>query len=370
MSYFIIPKINNIITVNPTVEENTGKDPSIHLSHSLFNYYNILHRKIISTCVSDRELDIACLDLSYNSYDNLIRSVNPYEYIFSKVPGSRFSVSKLKPQTALFYDFLEVSMSLNVWDTYKATSIKTLHITPNNSDTVECFEMLRENYSDQISIYDEINEETVAAIGDEKFDFMFLDTKTKNTTVYNISFIENLMTILRNQQIDGSCIIKISHIFYKPIADILFILSSLYDRVYVLKPNSSNVTTFEKYVVCKNFQVNETKTKIFKLNYIRLAMTLKKYAHKKITSILDSEAPYYFTMKLNDINMIIGQQQLESLTVILNLLKNKNKEEKGDIMKKNNIQKAVSWCEKYKIPCNKFTEKTNMFLPINKEIEF
>ena len=28
MSYFIIPKINNIITVNPTVEENMGKDPS------------------------------------------------------------------------------------------------------------------------------------------------------------------------------------------------------------------------------------------------------------------------------------------------------------------------------------------------------
>ena len=42
MSYFIIPKINNIIAVNPTVEENTSRDPSIHLSHSLFNYYYIL----------------------------------------------------------------------------------------------------------------------------------------------------------------------------------------------------------------------------------------------------------------------------------------------------------------------------------------
>ena len=81
MSYFIIPKINNIIAVNPTVEENTSRDPSIHLSHSLFNYYYILHKKIISTCVSDRELEITCSDLSYNSYDNLIRSVNPYEYI-------------------------------------------------------------------------------------------------------------------------------------------------------------------------------------------------------------------------------------------------------------------------------------------------
>jgi hypothetical protein len=25
------------------------------------------------------------------------------------------------------------------------------------------------------------------------------------------------------------------------------------------------------------------------------------------------------------------------------------------------------WCEKYKIPCNKFSEKNNMFLPIIRE---
>jgi hypothetical protein len=52
----------------------------------------------------------------------------------------------------------------------------------------------------------------------------------------------------------------------------------------------------------------------------------------------------------------------------MNILKNKNKEEKIEIIKKSNIQKSVAWCEKYKIPCNKFSEKTNIFLPINKEI--
>ena len=36
-------------------------------------------------------------------------------------------------------------------------------------------------------------------------------------------------------------------------------------------------------------------------------------------------------------------------------------------MKKCNIQKSVSWCEKLKIPCNKFSEKTNIFLPIIKD---
>lgn len=370
MSYFILPKINSIITLLPILETEPNKDLSIHLSHSLFNHYNLLHRKIISTCVSDLNIFCKYSDTSFNSYDSLVRSVNPYEYIFSKVPGSKFSVSKLKPQSAMFYDFLEVSATLNVFDSYKTNSIKTLHITPNHKDTTECFEMFRENYSDDISIYDDINDETISSIGDERFDFIFLETKMKISETYITSCLESILVLLRNQQSGGNCIIKASHIFYKPIADMLFLLSSLYEKVYILKPNCSNITTFEKYIVCKNFQINEQRSKIYKLNYFRLSTVLKKKPPLKIISILENDFPYYFTMKLNDINMIIGQQQLESLTIILNLLKNKNKEEKGELIKKNNIQKAVIWCEKYKIPCNKFTEKTNMFLPIYKEQVF
>ena len=66
-------------------------------------------------------------------------------------------------------------------------------------------------------------------------------------------------------------------------------------------------------------------------------------------------------------NIIIGQQQLESLDMVINILKNKNKEDKIETIKKSNIQKSVIWCEKYKIPCNRFSEKINIFLPINKE---
>ena len=52
---------------------------------------------------------------------------------------------------------------------------------------------------------------------------------------------------------------------------------------------------------------------------------------------------------------------------IINILKNKNKDEKIELIKKVNIQKSVSWCEKLKISYNKFFEKTNIFLPIIKD---
>ena len=246
--------------------------------------------------------------------------------------------------------------------------MKTLHVTHNHSDTIECLEMLRENYTDEITCYNEINDNIIKLIGDQQYNFLFFETKNTDENQYIYSFIEILMVILRNQANKGSCIIKISEVFHKPVVDILYILSSLYERTIVLKPNTNNITTFDKYIVCKNFKPREKNTN-FKLNYIRLFVFIKKLEGKQIVSLLDHEIPYYYMLKIDDMNIISGQQQLESLDLIINILKNKNKEEKIETIKKSNIHKSVSWCEKHKIPCNKFTEKTNIFLPVNKEIK-
>ena len=90
---------------------------------------------------------------------------------------------------------------------------------------------------------------------------------------------------------------------------------------------------------------------------------------KNIASLINIEIPNYFINKLDDMNIIIGQQQLEALDQIINVFKNKNKDDKIEMIKKSNIQKSVTWCEKYKIPCNKFSEKTNIFLPIIKDVK-
>ena len=355
MSYFTLPKINTLITVNPIESTNILKP---YISHSLLNYYNEMHNQI--------EQYLNKNDLSYNSYEEITRIINPYEYIFSKVPGSKFSVSKLKPKTCLFYDFLEVSTTLNIFDSYKFSSIKTLHLTNNNDDTIECLEILRENFNDEMTCYNEINDEIIKKIGDEKFDFIFFETKyNDNINDYTINLIKIILIILKNQLVGGSCIIKINNVFHKPIIDILYLLSSLYDKTYILKPNTSNITTFDKYVICKKLQNNETTN--LRFNYFKLVIFLKKLEGKNIISILDDNIPYYFITKLNDINIIVGQQQIESLDLIINIFKNKNKEEKIETIKKSNIQKSVAWCEKYKIPCNKFSEKINIFLPLNKE---
>ena len=147
----------------------------------------------------------------------------------------------------------------------------------------------------------------------------------------------------------------------------MYFLTTLFEKVYVIKPNTSNVTSFDKYIICKNFICNDDNKNQNKLNYTKLIHFLKQLGNNYIDSILDFDLPYYFITKLDDMNIIIGQQQIEALDQAISILKNKNKIDKIEMIKKHNIQKSINWCEKYKIPYNKFTEKINIFLPILKD---
>jgi hypothetical protein len=306
-------------------------------------------------------------DTKLNNYDELIKLVHPYEYIFYKVPGSNFSVSKLKPQTNMFYDLLEIVVTLNIFNFYiDNKSIKSLHVSSCCEDSNECIQMIRENYDEDIFLnFTNNDEEMYKVINNSKIDFIFFNKPQTEINLYIIKLIEFVMTILRYQSTGGTSIIKIDYIFHKPIVDLIYLLSSLFEKVYIIKPNTSNITTFEKYIVCKNFNVvDDVKLEIHKSNYYKLQSFIKNFNNNNIVSIIDFQIPCYFSNKIDDINITIGQQQLESLDQIINILKNKNRDEKIEIMKKCNIQKSVSWCEKLKIPFNKFSEKTNIFLPI------
>jgi hypothetical protein len=77
--------------------------------------------------------------------------------------------------------------------------------------------------------------------------------------------------------------------------------------------------------------------------------------------ILSIDIPYIFTRRVEEYNAIFGQQQIESITSTLNLIDN-NKYDRLDSMKKNNIQKCINWCQKYKLPYNKVINSSNIFL--------
>jgi hypothetical protein len=83
-----------------------------------------------------------------------------------------------------------------------------------------------------------------------------------------------------------------------------------------------------------------------------------------VSSLLQTTLPSFFISKIEEFNVIYGQQQLEAYDQLINIINNKNKLDKIEALKKINIQKCIAWCDKYKIPCNKFIDKYNIFLNI------
>ena len=138
------------------------------------------------------------------------------------------------------------------------------------------------------------------------------------------------------------------------------ILNNLYEKVYIVKQNTSRFANSERYIVCKYFKLQNSKELFYPL--LNNISQLKN--HEYINSIYDEKLNYYFLIKMEEINSIIGQQQIEYINSTIELIENSS----DDTIKKltkNNIQKCINWCSKHKIPYVKLNDTyTNNFMTI------
>ena len=125
-----------------------------------------------------------------------------------------------------------------------------------------------------------------------KRDLFIFDSVTPNY----IHTLELIMQIIRYyQQHQGSSIIKINSIVYKPVLKIIYTLTMMYKSVYIVKPLNGEYPNENKFLVCLNYQ--------HPINYIH-------------------ELPLNFINKMEEINSILGKQLLEKL--LFSLSKSRN----------------------------------------------
>ena len=370
MSYYILPKKQTMQKINPTFNE--GNEPII--SFSLIHYMNVAKdfvSKLKNNCNAvDSEVEIQ----NYN-IDFYCKIINPYEYIHFKVPSSKFSVSKIKASSPAFYVLMEIVNTFNIFDSFSGRNIKALHCGSNNASTIECMNIFRENNND--IVYEQNIESELSILrpfqGIEMMtiDFLYFEISNQldidaSVNGYCINLMAILCNILTYQNVNGTCIIKIDVIYHKPILDILYLLTSMYDKIYIIKPNASNSFKNERFVICKSFVSDYSKTieNNNTLKTLRAIINDCMQNGKNISSLIKGDLPYYFLNKVEESNIIVGHLQLEQYDQLINLCKNKNKDDRIEALKKNNIQKCIQWCEKHKIPYNKFVDKLNIFLPI------
>ena len=385
MSFFILPEIH---IKPPKVSLKTNNTNELFISQTLNNYMNTIKKQI---------------DLNYENWDYFKKYTNPYEFIHTIIPNTKQSVSKLKPLSRSFYKMIEITNQLNLLDNFtSSTNIKTFHLAEGPGGFIEAISHLRNNPNDRyygMTLVSEDNnvpgwkktstflethsnvtiEYGITGTGDlldldnlkychEKynnsmdiitadggFDFS-IDFNQQETLATNLLFAQVSFAISM-QKINGHFILKIFDTFTKTTCDILYLLSTMYKQVFIIKPNTSRLANSEKYIVCKFFKGNCSHLID---NIMDEYLKLKEYPH--ISSILNNDLDYYYINKIEEYNAILGQQQIENINSTISLFTCKNKNEKIETLKKNFIQKCVQWCEKHNIPCNKTASNHNIFL--------
>jgi 23S rRNA U2552 (ribose-2'-O)-methylase RlmE/FtsJ len=388
MSYFYIPQLHNILNIdNIDLIITQDSNKNIVISKSLCSYLNLMKKQI---------------DDYTTSWDIYKKYTNPYEYIHTIIPYTKQSVCKLKPLSRSFYKLIEICNLLHLLDDYTEPII-SFHLAEGPGGFIEAINNLRSNDKDLYYGMTLINENDDNIPGWNKSKY-FLSKHNNIIIEYgkdktgNLSNVDNLWFCYNKykgsvdfitgdggfdfsidfnkqellssklifyqicyaiamQKKGGTFILKIFDIFTQATVDLLYILSSLYEKIYIIKPNTSRIANSEKYVICKHFKLNNSYEYIKKLSKMFFEINKDNWVER----FLNIDIPSLYINKLEDINAIIGQQQLENILLTLYLLDN-NKQDKFEVIKKNNIQKCINWCIKHKLLYNKNIQQLNVFL--------
>jgi len=243
-------------------------------------------------------------------------------------------------------------------------SVLIAHDLDESVDSIkECFKLLRPPSQDT---YSGVKLQPVSSNGFSFFSsremvrLRSVDLLTFNVRASGSSFIIILLNILAYLAPNGCCIISVDIIVEKVVLDVIFVLTSWFEKVIIIKPcmGAALSTLNSRFIVCKTLrQCKRHYTKCFAV----LNQALKEIGKSKAVTLHVAELQprslsIFFLTKIYEANAVIAQGHVDDADELNGPIKQK------DIrVNKHSMQRCVQWCEKNKVPCNKFMDKINIF---------
>ena len=356
------------------------------------------------------------IDKHILQWDNSKKYTNPYEFIHTNIPNTKNSICKIKPISRAFFKLIEIYNTHHLLPANEET-IKTFHLAEGPGGFIEATTYLRNNKNDLYYGMTLLEEKNVNVPGWNKVDFLLkkypnvkllkgVDQKgnlyNENNLQYVINNYANSMHIITGdggfdfsadfnkqestafrliftqviyalvmQKIGGHFVLKIFDIFEDCTIDILYLLNTFYEKVIVMKPYTSRYANSEKYIICKFFKydnITDLHTKFIGILKFFNGFDFNKYC---VHSILDVPIQNYYMNSINEMNAILGHQQIENILNTIKIITHKDKkQEKLANLKSQNIQKCINWCIKNNMPYVQSNISSNIFIGnrINKKI--
>ena len=403
--YYELPKLCNLSV--PVCDGSESSLFEITLSHSVIPL--ISHTLTMNLCNVKEQIE----ECGEEIWDSIKKYTNPYEFIHTAIPNCKtHAVSKLRPLSRSFYKMIEM------YDTFfnklhDPPCMTSFHLAEGPGGFIEALTHIRSrtssidtqndvHYGMTLLSHDascpgwkksknflELHRNRVRIesgadgtgniislpnfdhcvsnyknschfiTADGGFDFS-CDFNNQESMVSRLLAAEMGFALALQKQ-GGHFILKVFDTFTKPTIDILFMLCNLYKEVFVSKPCTSRHANSERYIVCKHFRLKSSDALIPHLR--GMFKQLEEFPHNyAMTSLLAMEHNSYFLNKIEECNAVIGQQQMEIINTTIHLILNRGHTEKLESMKRNNVLKCISWCDKHEILCNKSIQSNNIFL--------
>lgn len=378
----------------------------------LFLYKNIEYREttdspqnVISQSLSDFLYKIKeKISTREKQWDNYKKYTNPYEYIHTVVPIKKKSVSKHKPLSRSFFKMIEI---MNTFNFCFSSPIHSFHLAEGPGGFIEAIVKMRnckqDTYIGMTLLDDKKNDSTIPAwkksdgflkanpnvsiengkdntgniLSFENFEYVVEKYPQKMEIItadggfdFSIDFNQQEIFIgkllfaqmayaLCLQKYKGRFILKIFDCFMQHTIDIMYILSSFYEKVYIMKPNTSRYANSERYIICIGFLYDSHAS-----FYPYLAKCFEEMVKSDTycNRFLNVDIANVFIKRLEEYNTILGQKQIQNIHYTLSLIENKPKFDKIDSLIQNNIQKSMDWCNRYNIPYHTLNTPANIFL--------
>lgn len=151
------------------------------------------------------------------------------------------------------------------------------------------------------------------------------------------------------QKAGGHFVLKVFDTFHPATVDLLYWLSSMYRQVIVCKPCTSRVANSEKYVVCKHFVGKHDDVQALLWRHLFTQVTTVAGGTFRFFKI---PLPLHFRTRIEDINAIFGQQQLENIHFTLSNIDRKPAHDKLEGLIRQHVQKCQQWCTRHRLASN------------------
>ena len=384
--YYLLPKAHPQIYKYLEYQDISGSPPTV-ISNSLSHY--LANIKLL---ITDKE----------KQWDIYKKYTNPYEYIHSYIPNKKRSISKLKPLSRSFFKMIEI---LTQFPLGQENEIHTFHLAEGPGGFIEAISFLRNCNKDQyvgmtlqdsqdpnipawkktdrflrdhpnvilengptgtgdilslenfIGIAEKYGSTMSFITGDGGFDFSS-DFNQQEIFIGKLLFAQIAFALVLQKK-GGNFVLKIFDSFIQHTLDLLYLLSSFYEKVYIMKPQTSRYANSEKYIICSGFLFSD-RTTFFPF----IKQTFEKMVENVETNplrFLSIPIPTIFTRKLEEYNTLYGQKQIQNIHYTLSLIDNKSKNAKIENLLQLNIQKSIQWCIKYNIEYYSLLEPVGVF---------